>query len=130
MIAYEVGLPAAMHSMFDQPYWGLKMQPEGDVPEGIGAPANRELYGAQCENQILVKELEAKSLGTQLRECNARQAFMSLKQNFESPHIVLPYHCIFDAPEEINVFTDGSWINPRNFTSLWVGLVPGGLIGL
>jgi len=114
-ICIKVGLPVAMHAKFDQPFWGSNMQPDGGVAEGVGAPLNREMYGAQCENNILIKELEANNLGPQIRDCNARQAFMSLKQNLDSPHIVLPYHCVFIAPDIINVYTDGSWINPQKF---------------
>ena len=111
----KVGIPVAMHAKFDGPYWGRAMQPDGDIPAGIGVPPSTGMYGAQCVNNILSQELDNRNQGDQFRNANARQAFMSLKQNLESPHVVLPYHCVFDAPEQINVYTDGSWINPRKF---------------
>ena len=103
-----------MHSKLDEPYWGKAVQPDGGVPAGIGAPQNQSAaFGAQCDNKILNHELSMKNISP--HNLNARQAVMCLKQNFEGPHVVLPYHCVYDAPVNINVYTDGSWKNPRKF---------------
>ena len=87
------------------------MQPEGGVPKGIGAPPDSsQAFGAQCDNKVLIDELDKKNISP--LSIHARQAFTCLKQNFEKPHVVVPHHCIFDAPNEINVYTDGNWKNP------------------
>ncbi len=43
---------------------------------------------------------------------NARQAFQNIKSCKQSPHYALPYKCTRVAPQEINVYSDGSWILP------------------
>ena len=43
---------------------------------------------------------------------NARQAFQLLKQNQQPVILPVPYWCSLPAPNEINVYTDGSWLFP------------------
>jgi hypothetical protein len=43
---------------------------------------------------------------------NARQAFRVIKASKDPPHLALPYRCHVKAPDDINVYTDGSWIIP------------------
>ena len=45
-------------------------------------------------------------------DSNSRQAFSKLKRANQGPHMPLPRPCQMNAPEEINVYTDGSWIFP------------------
>ncbi len=35
-----------------------------------------------------------------------------IRASKQPPHLVLPYRCHRKAPDDINVYTDGSWINP------------------
>ena len=103
-----------MDAEFHGPYWQDGIQPDGNRPDCIGVPVNpSQVYGAQCNNKVLKGELEKKNISP--ISLNARQAFMSIKQDLGKPHVVIPYHCVFKAPDAINIFTDGSWVNPLEF---------------
>ena len=52
------------------------------------------------------------TLPSKRNDANARQSFQLLKQNTGETTIVTPPKCMTDAPAEINVFTDGSWLYP------------------
>ena len=46
------------------------------------------------------------------QEVNARQGFHKLKQCKGESSMALPMKCVLQAPEQINVYTDGSWLFP------------------
>jgi len=65
---------------------------------------------ARCDETMLADELQCQ--GVTLEALNARQAFNLLKANTGEVVMPTPYRCYRDAPHDINVFTDGSWLFP------------------
>jgi ribonuclease HI len=64
------------------------------------------------DNASLRQELHLSA--DELNDMSARQAFASLKGQADTPIMPLPHHCKLHAPAVINVFTDGTWRNPRH----------------
>ena len=54
------------------------------------------------------------------KKCSARQSIMLLKhEHTNTTPNTLPFKCTREPPEEINVFSDGSWLCPtKRFLSL------------
>ena len=111
------GVPKAMSLDVEATFWGDKPQ-QGEMQncgkEAIHAiglhTSNKYQTRASCKNQE-VKDLMGKnSLNTSTH--NARQAFQKIKANKQKPHLPLPYRCHRPPPKDINVYSDGSWINP------------------
>ncbi len=50
--------------------------------------------------------------GVEPSMCCAKACLASVKGGYKKPHMPLPKPCARDAPDEINVYTDGSWLNP------------------
>ena len=48
----------------------------------------------------------------ELDDLNARQAFSIIKMNEGDTVMPTPYRCYREAPDDINVYTDGSWLLP------------------
>ena len=98
-------------------FWGdrpLQDTMQGCSKEAIHAiglhTGDKHKTRATCRNQE-VKDLMGKNnLDTYTH--NARQAFQKLKANKHKPHLATPYRCHRPPPEDINVYSDGSWINP------------------
>jgi ribonuclease HI len=111
----KVGMPPAMHSSFTQAYWGEHMDsvPDSGVHRGsdIGIPVGMCMHNrAICDNRTMNIALQAK--GGMEGNPNARQVFLNLKSLVDEPIIPLPYKCTLKPPEQINVYTDGSWKFP------------------
>ncbi len=65
---------------------------------------------ASCKNQEVKTLMQAADLDP--NKHNARQCFEAVKAAKDKPHLPMPYRCRLDAPPDINVYTDGSWIHP------------------
>ena len=109
------GLPPAMSSRIHSFFWDKEDKPfqHGDTKHvAFGMPKNKFHSNLMQSDQMLLDALLDK-LGIGHYEINARQAFTQLKKDNASDTIMpLPYKCVRDAPEQINVYTDGSWLFP------------------
>ena len=50
--------------------------------------------------------------GLEVNKVMARQTFNTIKGQIKGADLITPNKCFVEAPEDINVYTDGSWINP------------------
>ncbi len=116
------GIPKAMTVDLEATFWGDNLEQgackDKALAQAIGLPTsaqqqvlassqNQEVKQCVLNNNIVVEQV------------NARQAFEAIKANKEPPHMPLPYQCQRQAPEDINVYTDGSWIHPlRQFLGI------------
>ena len=109
-------IPKAMVTNVEGPYWGDKPYHDerscnGSTSKAIGLQANRKgKVVASCKHHEVKDVLVNKCINPSTH--NARQAFGKVKANKSPPHLALPYKCHRKAPSEINVYTDGSWVNP------------------
>ena len=96
-----------------------------DTLNNIGITTNnKEQVYASCKNQEVKDLLKENGLSNSTH--NARQSFEAIKVAKGEPHLPLPYKCRRTPPDNINVYTDGSWTNPlKQFLGLG-GLVYGG----
>ncbi len=110
------GVPKAMSPDIEGAFWGGV--PTTDHYHGnevtlksIGMPAcNKRKVIASCKNQEIKDACKEHDID--FTTCNARQCFQQIKACKQPPHMVLPYKCYRPAPVDINVYTDGSWVNP------------------
>jgi len=101
--ALKVGLVPCMGNKLYGPYWthDCSVQHTKDVfYEPLKAEAK----------QSLLKYL-ASTQGVDIEGRNARQIFQLLKDKKQATSQALPNKCLVKAPVDINVYTDGSWIN-------------------
>ncbi len=110
------GVPKAMSTDVEGTFWGDRvdqsnMQCKQQTCKAIGLQSsNKGKVIASCKHQEVKDVLSRNGIDQQTH--NARQAFSKIKANKMPPHIALPYKCHRKAPSDINVYTDGSWINP------------------
>ena len=109
------GIAPALSSKASDPYWDSNLCQSKDICKEdahlIGQPfTSGAKYHANLEDKMLQDVCNKAGIAGQ--GLNARQTFMLLKENKQTPHIPMPYRCKLHAPQEINVFTDGSWLFP------------------
>ena len=78
--------------------------------ELLGAPNPKRRKYNEAKEAILQDILDEK--GIQKQDVNARQAFRILMQESNPISMPMPYRCTVNAPEEPNVYSDGSWLHP------------------
>lgn len=110
-VAY--GLPPALSAKLDGPLW-IHEPGECDVVLE-GAPDVVKQCGAL--NQAASKQALLTSRAGDLLtvgSTSARECFASLKGELTGEQaIALPWRCTVGAPARINVYSDGSWLQPR-----------------
>ena len=110
------GIPAAMTTNVKGPYWcedrdTNQISSNENLCNAIGlATGKKQAVVASCKQQEIHDTLA--NAGIDSNTHNARQAFQGIKSNKEPPHLALPHKCTAKAPQEINVYSDGSWIFP------------------
>ncbi len=110
------GVPKAMSTNVESTFWGDEPECSNEqcneqTLNAIGMQVcNRKKVAASCKHQEIKDVLS--NNGINLATNNARQSFQQIKVCKQPPHLALPYRCRRPAPIDINVYTDGSWINP------------------
>jgi hypothetical protein len=108
--AIVVGLPPALSSNLTKTPWvdqGSSVG-EGDIPDCVASVG--KLPNADAK-QLLIEHLCNVRHGQGVH-VNARNCFASLKADDGEQCLATPWRCLVAAPEAINVYTDGSWLNP------------------
>jgi ribonuclease HI len=100
------GLPPAMGTDFVEPLWGKI--PGHDHVSGLGD--YEKCRNADAKNG-LINHL-ANILGLNVVGLCARKAFTMIKGTPGPTVMPVPHKCSCCAPTAINVYTDGSWLNP------------------
>ena len=105
------GIPLALGWEITKPFW--HKHGECNVSK-IGRLESQICETRECE---IKQMLDQNGIN---RECNARQAIMQLKAEEETGETgSLPYSCSRLPTENINVYSDGSWLTPtKRFLSL------------
>jgi len=101
--ALKVGLVPCMGNKLHGPYWTHQCTTE-QVKDIFYEPPKA------AAKQSLLKYI-ANTKGIDIEGKTARQIFQLLKDNKGDKSQVLPNRCLVKAPKDINVYTDGSWIN-------------------
>ena len=103
-----------MSSNLEGAFW-----PNGPSQDDFSHPEHAKIAGlkhgmakrrAQASNCTFQRALRDKQI--HYNNLNARKAFRLLKQDEQNTVIPRPQKCTCDAPEGINVYTDGSWLHP------------------
>jgi len=97
--AIKAGIPTAMSSSFTKNYWVVDDDAES-LDNTIKAQSKDETIKAICAEK-----------GFALPKF-AKDTFLKLKGGYKQPFIPKPPKCSAKAPADINVYTDGSWLNP------------------
>ena len=115
--AISNGIPPAMTHNHRAPYWG-----KCDNNDAIYHATEEEkkqlgiLYGTRYVNKADSKDCILKEICYNKGICadglNARQTFRAIKYDINEDSNVIPEPCNEPAPPDINVYTDGSWLNP------------------
>ena len=104
-----------MHKDFGHTYWktsdNIDNQCEANNAHFIGIPTSTQATNKATTNNLDLDNALG-SITAKEEVIFARQAFQILKTG--SPDIImpLPHKCTLNAPDSINVYTDGSWLNP------------------
>ena len=110
----KVGMPPALSHSFQGPYWNESLCANHAHSkcgaELIGIPMGVHARGAQAEDHILRTAINDKQVRAD--PICARQIFGMLKGLQSKPIMPLPKDCSRTPPEQINVYTDGSWQFP------------------
>ena len=106
------GLPPSMTINLDKRFWEKEADYVNDNPTYSvdSVQVKRRKLRNESNKAILEDTLKAKGIVD--KDLNARQAFQRIKINNDPNHLPLPYECRLQAPDEINVYTDGSWLFP------------------
>ena len=111
------GLPLAMAATSKQAFWG-ECDHEGmdDTSKGlIGVPFNRNGH-RKADNMDSLINLQPASKGMEaIGSKSARAVFNQLRSSDGECITPVPFKCLANAPDKINVFTDGSWVNPKKW---------------
>ncbi len=105
-----------MSTNVEATFWGEQhdqqdMQSTAQTRNAIGLQTtSKDKVIASCKHQEVKDILSKSNIDPAMH--SARQAFHKIKANKQPPHLALPFKCHRPAPEDINVYTDGSWINP------------------
>ena len=116
------GLPQAMSSCLHGMFWAKSEQVNHDNTGGevmLGEPKGRMRTSVAQSKSQEVRDLLQDIGVTSADHLNARQAFTLIKQNKADFVVPIPHKCNAAAPEEINVYSDGSWLHP---TKVFLGL--------
>ena len=109
------GLPPAMSTRIHAYFWDREDRPfQPGNKEGVdmGMPNTKFHSNLKKSDQLLLDTLfEKNNIGHS--EINARQAFGKFKhEQAADATMPMPYRCTANAPDQINVYTDGSWLFP------------------
>ena len=102
------GVPKTMSANINGTFWGETSCTLTDQNK-IGLPTKRRKNIAEAQNEEIKFIIKQHGLN---EDSDARQIFQSLKAVNGSPHMAMPYKCNVRPPNDINVYTDGSWKNP------------------
>jgi ribonuclease HI len=111
------GLPVAMQGSSKQAFWGDCNQDGlcNSSKQLIGIPCNKYAQlKADSNDAIIDTQLKAKNAKV-LCNNTARAAFNHLRTSDGDCVNPVPFRCYIKAPDLINVFTDGSWLNPKKW---------------
>ena len=107
-----VGLPGAMCADIHTTFWGKRK--EETLTEGeeqilkFGLPKNRYQHAKKDSfNQEIIQLIAEK--GIQKGNLNARQIFTKIRGSRVREKLTLPRRCDDEAPDDVNVFSDGSF---------------------
>jgi ribonuclease HI len=109
--AVAVGLPPALGVNLQKPLWEGSCEAgthEAEAPTCITKCGTLDKADAK---DALLQDMLILANKTDQHNC-ARACFGLLKGDAGSPCVVLPNVCHAHAPESINVYSDGSWLNP------------------
>ena len=109
-VAIKCGLPITVSPSMKGNYW---IESE-DSCETVANDVNSYENKASTQDYEVKRYLEKNQ---NLRDINAtrmvaRQTLNTIKTHIKGADLLTPSKCFVDAPESINVYTDGSWINP------------------
>ncbi len=112
------GVPSAMTNDIQAPYWskhedGNQISNNKQFCKQIGMWTGKNSANIMSSKHQEVKDALS-NVGIDGTKQNARQAFTNAKNNKQPPHFALPHKCYARAPNEINVYSDGSWLFPLN----------------
>ena len=100
------GIPLAMGWQLTKNYWH----------KDEGQPDSQCKIGANDTNINKSRELEISQYMEQNgieKKCSARQSIMLLKnEHIDNTPNTMPFKCTKKPPDEINLFSDGSWLCP------------------
>ena len=109
------GLPAAMTTCMHGAFWHHQDQANNDQTKGcatIGEPNGRMRTSVAQSRTAEINTLMEQTEIDETEKLSARQAFTLLKQDKAETTHTVPYKCTMPAPDDINVFSDGSWLHP------------------
>ena len=113
-LCVQNGIPPAMHKSFSNTFWestdeGTKVF-ESKSSHYIGIPKDTKQQNLALNSDLAMSS----AIGQSIHKDSityARQAFQIIKNGTQDIVMPLPHSCSLTAPTEINVYTDGSWIN-------------------
>ena len=108
--AIKCGLPIAMSAKINGNFW---IEQEGDSKHIINGNIKDENKATSQDydiNQCLASNDNLS--GNDNAKIAARHVFNTIKGQIKGADLIIPNRCLVQAPTEINVYTDGSWINP------------------
>ena len=116
------GVPSAMTGGLACSFWGASLfdmgTQDGDILEAVGLGRTKHRRNVQ-EAQECARDSIRQDIGAKGDTLNARQTFQLAKADQAPTVLPLPKKQENPAPEKINAYTDGSWINPlRQFLGL------------
>ncbi len=112
----QFGIPGLMAKELNVTYWGTKLQDICTKDDGIlgmiGLSGDKNKQNRQT-NQNANAEEAYKRKGLDVNGCNARQAFKKFKGGSSKNEFPVVKKCDHEAPNKINVYSDGSYKNNR-----------------
>ena len=114
------GIPESMTWRLDEPFWGKAEVEKPLFRNEIGfkgIAGNMDIRSASNKSANIEYILQNREIP---KELNARQIFAKLKEcTYNNTSKERPWKCSATAPEEINVYTDGSLLhNKKHFVSI------------
>ncbi len=108
--AIKCGIPIAMSAQCNGNFW--VEEHNTSVPSNSNAhETNRAISNDYLISQVIHNH-QANPNNEQLCNSNARVVFQNIKGDLPEAFLATPWRCYVDAPDTINVYTDGSWLNP------------------
>ena len=112
----QQGIPGSMAKDLDSTFWGTQLEQgmnlDEEVLDMVGIGKNRKDKERQKNKNFNAAEAY-KSKGVEVECCNARQAFQKIKGIDLKETFAKPSKCHQQAPEDINVYSDGSCKNNK-----------------
>ena len=115
----QVGIPPSMSAKQSTTFWGARRQDlhtdDESMLQLMGAPGKSKFQQAVAEGRdIVVEELCQEKEIQNAQQMNARQLFQCFKGEHVVCELTPPIPCDELAPNEINVYTDGSLHDPES----------------